>query len=570
MIRHLFLDRVVPFEDVTISKNKNTKPKYDGIGSVYEYNFEIGSVTVGKVSVGHEIKTSGSVLPNFEVKVSGGIIDKSESKYKKTLAIFNGKDNIFESGMPEGYELRPYQMDGIRFMLENERCINADGMGLGKTLQAILTTRIRIECGLVKNCLIIVPKATLNKNAEKNWLTELKNLCGEFIEVTHIDGGIAERNSLWYKDSHITICALDTFVNDIESVDKKFDCVIVDEVQCIKNGDLTKRGKTFYNFNKKGNSIKYIIGLSGTPIENKADDVVNIFRFVNPDLEFTFTNDRHCVKETIKPYIIRRVAGDVGLKLTEFENVDVVLNMTDNQRKEYDSFTKNHIRSHIIVKDSGEVTLKTISYMNILVFLLEQKTICNRSKNGESAKINWIRNNKSELGKFVCYTNFKAKQRGGREFISEELDDLSPVVHNGSADIKSIKKFSTNGKIFISNPRTVGVGVNGLQYCSNVIVHHDHWWNPAAHKQADARLHRFGQTKNVKSYKLWCENSIETKLIKNKLLKKEELFNDVIDDLRSDELPERMRDVAIDYFSDLVNEHFPSISKETVKNFIVN
>ena len=570
MFRHLILDKVVPFDGVTITKNKNEKIGFDGFNGISNVDFVFDCIKVDKITLSHEIVTDGLVIPEIEVNVFGGLIEKSESKYKKTLAIFNGGDNLFEAGMPSGYELRPYQMEGIRFMLETERCINADGMGLGKTLQAILTTRIRIECGLVKNCLIIVPKATLNKNAEKNWLTELKNLCGDFIEVTHIDGSIKERNELWYNDTHITICTLDTFVNDIESVNRKFDCVIVDEVQCIKNGDVTKRGKTFYNFNKKLNSVKYVIGLSGTPIENKTEDVVNIFRFVNPDLNFENIKDSLCVKNTIKPYIIRRVADDVGLRLTDFENVDVILDMTDEQRKEYDTFTKEQISSFVIKKDDGEETLRKISYMNILTFLLEQKTICNRSKFGDSAKINWIKNNKSKLGKFVCYTNFKAKQRGGREFISGELNDLDPVVHNGSADVDSIKKFSTNGKVFISNPKTVGVGVNGLQYCSNVVVHYDHWWNPAAHKQADARLHRFGQTKNVKSYKLWCDNSIETKLIKNKLLKKEELFNDVIDNLRSDEMPERMRGVAIDYFSDLVNEHFPNISKETVKNFIEN
>lgn len=568
MIRHLFLDKVIPFSDIYITKNKNKKITFDGLGRIDGVYVQMDSVEVDGISFIQEIKMNGFFLPEYNVEIYGGIIEESESKYKKTLAIFNGNDNLFETGLPDGYELRAYQLDGVRFMLENECCINADGMGLGKTLQAILTTRIRIECGMIQNCLIIVPKATLNKNAEKNWLTELNNLCGDYISITHVVGSIKERNYLWYKDTHITICTLETFVNDIQTIDKNFDCVIVDEIQYIKNGDITKKGRTFYNFNKKENSIKYVIGLSGTPIENKTEDIINIFRFVNPHIKFTNKDICH-VKETIKPYIIRRTTEDVGLKLPQLENIDVVLKMDVEQRNEYDNFTREQIRSYIITNEKNEIVMRKISYKNILVFLLEQKTICNLSKSGKSAKIKWIKNNKEQLGKFVCYTNFKSKDRGGREFISDELCELDPVIHNGSGDIKSIHKFATNNTVFISNPKTAGVGVNGLQYCSNVVVHYDHWWNPATHKQADARLHRFGQTKNVKSYKLWCENSIETKLIKNKLLKKEKLFNEVIDNLRSLEKSEKLRDIIIDYYSDLVTEYFPNVNKDTVKKFIV-
>lgn len=87
-------------------------------------------------------------------------------------------------------QLKPHQIEGVRFMYENlvakrleyKGCVLAHSMGLGKTLQviALIHTLFRNpKTTKVKNVLLVVPANVLS-----NWECEFEKWIGEKVNKT--------------------------------------------------------------------------------------------------------------------------------------------------------------------------------------------------------------------------------------------------------------------------------------------------------------------------------------------------------------------------------------------------
>ena len=214
-------------------------------------------------------------------------------------------------------------------MLTHPSALLGDEMGLGKTIQAIIGLQGLFRQGQIHRVLVLCPRSLLG-----TWETELNKWAPEFF-VLKIRGGREDRKLLWESPANVFVSTYETLRQDIEQgveLTHRFDVVILDEAQKIKNPDAglsqaVRRLRPAYRW-----------GLSGTPLENRTDDVVAIFGFLNPEI-FRRTSppyDEKMVRDRIAPYFLRRRVADVLTELPDKVPNEQWLYLNDDQRASYD------------------------------------------------------------------------------------------------------------------------------------------------------------------------------------------------------------------------------------------
>jgi SNF2 family DNA or RNA helicase len=444
--------------------------------------------------------------------------------------------------LPPLCEQRPYQWDGIKFLVEREAALLGDDMGTGKTFQSILAARFLFQRDKVKRALILSPVSVL-----PTWVRELEKWAPSLL-VTFVRGNPDTRQTRWDMPAHIWVTTYDTLRQDIDYLKAKsiaeFDLVILDEAQKIKNRNagLSMAVRQLHT--------KYRWGLSGTPLENKIEDLAAIFAFLKPKL-FPKTFSPTEASLILQPYFLRRRKADVLKGLPPLQILPPVpIYLTDEQQQTYDTLEKERV---VELYQKG----KTITAQNILTLIMELKKVCNRDPDtGKSAKLDWLLENLEDMtgedNKVLVFTQFRVEDCGGSEWLEDNLSEYGALNYCRATTDRSkhdlLKQFAndTDKKVFIGNPRTAGLGLNELT-CANYVVHFDHWWNPAVTNQATARAHRPGQKKEVFVYHLWVEDTIE-QMILDKTLAKQRLYDEVIDSLSSG----ISEDVLFDVYDDLL------------------
>jgi len=442
--------------------------------------------------------------------------------------------------LPPRCEPYPYQWKGIEFLVERDGALLGDDMGTGKTVQSILAMRLLFQRGDVKSALIVCPLSVLT-----HWDREMERWSPN-LHVTVVRGNKEHRKYCWYYTTHVWITTYDTLRQDMTSnediLKNKFDLVILDETQRIKNPGtgITKAVRKL--------DASYRWGLSGTPIENKLDELVAIYAFLRPGLLKYAGLTPAAAKTAIQPFFLRRRKADVLKDLPEKHEFPVYLRFEDAQKHTYQQMEREHV---LHLHEKGE----TITAGNILVLISELKKICNRDRiTGESAKLMWLLENLEDViaegDKALVFTQYRQEDFGGSEWLEKELSKYGALNYGrATSDSKRkalLRAFTTDNtkKTLIGNPRTAGVGLNEL-VAANYVIHFDHWWNPAVANQATDRAHRPGQTKDVFVYHLWVENTIE-EMIQRKLEKKQLLYDTVIDSLSSEVKDEMLFDIYDD------------------------
>ena len=199
---------------------------------------------------------------------------------------------------PQGRKPYPFQVDGIKWLLEKPGALLADEMGLGKTVQAIVAMRILFRRGELQRVLVVCPASVAS-----TWERELKNWAPELTSI-RVQGARWERDSKWPTPAEVYIVSYETLSRDVNDAGVipgiGFDLCIADEAQKIKNRS-TKNARAVKSVAR---NARYRWALTGTPLENAINDTVSIFEFVLPGLfrEHWEETDRNSVKST-EPYL---------------------------------------------------------------------------------------------------------------------------------------------------------------------------------------------------------------------------------------------------------------------------
>ncbi len=426
-------------------------------------------------------------------------------------------DGLFDGRQLEvPFEPFPYQLEGIAFLMPRHGALLADEMGLGKTAQTILALRLLFHQGVVRRCLLIAPKPLIH-----NWSRELKMWAPELPFET-FDGNADGRRTTWLTSNcPLKLINYETLTRDAEwANDPKvfFDVVVVDEAQRIKTRD-SKTAQVVRGIHRDRSWA-----LTGTPIENSHEDLVNLFEFIDkgriphdtpPKRLAALTSD--CIlrrtKELAQPDMPAKTVVDLEIELTPAQKVAY-------QRAEDDGV--------IQLNALGE----TITVQHVFQLVMRLKQICNFDPlTGESAKLERLVSDMEEVAasgrKAIVFSQWVEPL----EVLAKHLARFGAVQYHGklpqAARTPILDRFKSDPDqhVILMSYGTGSVGLN-LQY-TNYVFLFDRWWNPAIEDQAINRAHRIGQKNPVTVTRFQSANTVE-KRVADILEAKRKIFNDLL------------------------------------------
>ena len=444
--------------------------------------------------------------------------------------------------------IRKYQKDGINFLMHQKTVLLADEMGTGKTVQAVLAARILISTKKIdKPVLVVCPVSLIGSSSMSERLGKPEGWEGHFyfwapdLTTIIIRGQKNLRHDLWQSHFHVYLTTYDTLRSDIlpndsedaiESLLDKFGCIILDEAQSIKNRS-PRRSKAV-----KRLKSEYRWALSGTPIENKLDDIISIFEFIEPSI-LKGLHHIACpaiLAQSIKPYLIRRLTKDVLPDLPEKQEEDIWVELDTHQRKEYD------ILHNEKTKEIGESKNKNLDKGRIQHTVFNLQQICNFASDRNSSPkshvlLEILTECQESHKKTIVFSRFISEQYGINKIYNFlTLHGIKTVTLLGSDGSRkrenSISEFKSNPDItaILISIRAGAFGLNLPE--ADYVIHFDPDWNPAIRAQATDRAYRFGREKHrtLTIYNLWTRDTIEER-IQYKLNEKLKISKDILDTL---------------------------------------
>ena len=413
------------------------------------------------------------------------------------------------------YQLRPYQWEGIRFLVENEAVLLADEMGLGKTVQVAVSLEILQRKLQLTRALVVVPASL-----KLNWETELRRWAPS-LSVQRIRGDAEDRGSYYLLPINVLIVSYEEIrldmIGPLNNV--RFDVVVLDEAQRIKNPHsksslacrLLKRNRSW--------------ALTGTPIENRPSDLISIFRFVKSGvLHHGLSIDE--IHSLMHPFFIRRCKRDVLKDLPPIIDQEIPIELQGKQKDAY-------LRVWNSRTESLDPNPGGFSSTNLFAIITKLKQVCNYDReSGESAKldilINLLDAQTAIDDKIIVFSQYVDTLK----WLALRIKNAPLEIYHGGLSQPEREKILDRFRqrpgprcLFISL-RAGGVGLN-IQEASTVVLF-DRWWNPALENQAIQRAHRFGRERPLHVISFIVLDTIE-KRISDILFEKRELFEDYIE-----------------------------------------
>lgn len=395
----------------------------------------------------------------------------------------------------------PYQLQGIAFLYPRLAAVLADEMGLGKTMQAITAMRLLLRDGQAQSILLVCPKPLVG-----NWLAELARWAPELPAIV-IGGSQTLRHWQWtLPEAPLRIVNYEILTRDADYLmraNPHFDLCVLDEAQRIKNaGSSTHQAICALSRTRSW-------ALTGTPVENRLDDLVSIFQFAAPGV-LSVKMAPADIAETSRDYILRRTKDEVLPELPPKLFRDECLELTAAQQETYELAEKEGILR--LTRLGHHITIQ-----HVFELIVRLKQICNFDPvTSESSKLVRLQETLDELlecgEKVIVFSQWvDTLQR-----LQRRLGHLGATEYHGRIPHprreEIIRNFREDKKsrVLLMSYGTGGVGLN-LQ-CARYVFLFDRWWNPAVEDQAINRAHRIGSTVPVTVTRYLVASTIEERI----------------------------------------------------------
>ena len=413
------------------------------------------------------------------------------------------------------HELRPYQWEGIQFLLESKGALLADEMGLGKTVQVSVAMELLWRNQQLYRALVVVPTSL-----KLNWETELR-LWAPSLSVQRVRGDAEDRRAYYFLPINVLIVSYEEIRLDINDFpgDVCFDVVVLDEAQRIKNSH--SKSSLSCRIIKRNRSW----ALTGTPVENRLSDLISIFRFVKIGILHDGLS-RNEIHSRMRSYFLRRCKRDVLKDLPPIIDQEIPIELQGKQQDAY-------LRAWGCRSEGLDTSVDGFSSANLFAIITKLKQVCNYDReSGESAKLNVLTDilnaQTADDDKIIVFSQYVDTLN----WLTLQIKGIPLEIYHGGSSQTERKEILDRFRndlgprcLFISL-RTGGVGLN-IQEASTVILF-DRWWNPALENQAIQRAHRFGRERPLHVIRFVVSGTIEER-ISDILVKKRELFENYIE-----------------------------------------
>ena len=450
---------------------------------------------------------------------------REDARKKFLIDVKDGKRSV----QVVKHRLYGYQQEGMLHLAFSERALLADDMGLGKTVQAIAACEVLRHVRGIRKVLIVCPASLKG---------EWEDQIGKFTDLPALPvyGSRDVRLKQYQEKQFFHIVNYEQVRNDFEVINDAVspDVVILDEAQRIKNWQ-TKTARAVKRLDSA-----YAFVLTGTPLENRIDELYSIVDFLDPEIfgplfrfnrEFYEFNERgrpvgyKNLKELnrrVSTIMLRRKKSDVEDQLPGRTTNNYFVHMEPEQQLRYDEFDEKVARiAHILKKrpltrDEREAMQRMLACMRMLcdtTYILDQDLKISPKIEELRRVIEEIQSAQPEA-KIVIFSEWVKML----ELVADLMDELGVGVahHTGEVPQKKrraeLKRFreSPDCRALLSTD-SGGLGLN-LQAAS-IVINMDLPWNPAKLEQRIARAWRKGQTRTVNVINLICADSIESRML---------------------------------------------------------
>ena len=427
--------------------------------------------------------------------------------------LLDGFDGIPRADLPDGgldEVLRPYQRDGVDwlvFLREAELgALLADDMGLGKTIQAL--------CALRGRTLVVAPTSVLH-----GWMREIERFRPSLrAALYHGPGRKLD------PEAEITITSYALLRQDVKTLTAEaWDCVVLDESQAIKNPE-SQIAQAAHRLKAQAR-----IALTGTPVENRLDELWSQFHFLNPGLLGGRSDfrDRYArpigdgdsdiaarLRSRIKPFVLRRLKADVAPDLPPLSEIVLDCELSADERAVYDSVRAATIRDVVQqLRAGGNVMAALEALLRLRQAACHSSLVPGQDEAASSSKLETL------------YARLEEAVADGHKALvfsqwTSLLDRVEPGLRDRGIDWLRLDG-STRDRggvvggfqsdegppVLLLSLKAGGTGLN-LTAADHVFLL-DPWWNPAVEAQAADRAHRIGQTRPVVLHRLIAKDTVE-------------------------------------------------------------
>jgi superfamily II DNA or RNA helicase/uncharacterized protein (UPF0332 family) len=468
---------------------------------------------------GDGVRIVHAAVPAFERIRTVKAIARREQRVR--TAVETGQVGLEVLSKP----LFPYQREGVLHLAARGRALLADDMGLGKTVQAIAACEVMRARGEVKRVLIVTPASL-----KSQWASEIQRYAGERAVV--VGGPAATRRDVLASDAPYFILNYELTWRELSRLQSlEADVLILDEAQRAKNF-RTKTAATL-----RAIPSRFVFVLTGTPIENRLDDLYSLMQLVDPTRFgplWKFNHAYHvqnekgrvvgyknmgALREVIAPVVLRRRKEAVLTQLPPLVEQTRFTAMSKEQAELEGSY---RMEASKLIAISERRPLRPEEQELLHKLLLKARQACNAL---ELCDPTYGKTASPKLDEFEALVSEILEQGTSKVLVFSEwvgmlklarvrLDRLgvgSTMLHGGIPTAKRpalIERFRQEDELRVMlSSDAGGVGLN-LQVASYVI-HLDLPWNPARLDQRTARAHRIGQTRGVSVVHLCAAEGIE-------------------------------------------------------------
>jgi hypothetical protein len=491
-------------------------------------------------AVPEDVTVLSDAMQHLEREVERAEMLSKERDWRNEL-----QAGTFDQTLLPGVQLYDYQIRGALFLACRGRSILGDDMGLGKTVQTLAAVELLVRERGIGKVLVIAPASV-----KYQWESEIRRFTNRAVQV--IEGAPEVRAVQYGEPTFYRLVNYEQVVRDRDALNAWGpDVVVLDEAQRIRNW----ASKTSIAVKKLFS--RYAMVLTGTPLENRLEELYSIVQFVDERRfgpAFQFLHDHRIlddrghvtgyrnldrIREKLEPIFLRRSRAEVLSQLPARTDSTRFVDLSAPQKPMYED------QKTTLVRLSQKGFLTDLDRQRILACLVNLRSICNSTflydrTTHQSPKLDEFAELVPELlegegHKLVVFSQWETMVREA-EAVLDRLGIESVLLHGGlgGAERKAVlTRFQSDPdcRVFLSTDAG-GVGLN-LQV-ADTVVNLELPWNPAVLEQRIARVHRMGQEKPVRVIHFITRGTIEERVLAA-LQKKQALFDGLFDG-ESDEI----------------------------------